>query len=127
MSTPNPPLRLLEKKIFFSAFVQYVGKAIQFVLAALTLKLISNFLSVGNYGIYAMITEYGLFFSMIANLGIFATIIRRMSVDPTDGKIFMNSMYLRVISALIFFALGMIFAFATGSTPIFILGTSLFL
>jgi O-antigen/teichoic acid export membrane protein len=96
MSTPNPTLQLLEKKIIFSTLIQYAGKAIQIILAGLTIKLISNFLSVNNYGIYAAITEYALFFSVAANLGIFAHIIRQMSVNPSDGKTFINALYLRI-------------------------------
>lgn len=108
MSTPNPTLHLLGKKILFSTLIQYLGKAVQIVLAGFTIKLISNFLSANNYWVYATITEYTLFFSVVANLGIFATVIRKMSVNPTDGKIFVNALYLRIITALIFFSFGII-------------------
>ena len=84
-------------------------------------------MSESNYGIYATISEYALFLSVVANLGIFAYTIRRMSVDPTDGKIFTNVMYLRIITALGFFALGIIILLCVGSTAQFILGTALFL
>jgi O-antigen/teichoic acid export membrane protein len=79
------------------------------VLAAFTIKIISNFLSANNYGVYATITEYALFFSVVANLGIFAHVIRRMSVNPTDGKTFINALYLRILTAVIFFVFGLIF------------------
>lgn len=108
MNTPNPSLRILGRQIIFSTLVQYAGKAVQIVLAALTLKLISNFLSENNYGLYATITEYALFFSVAANLGIFANIIRRMAVNPSDGKTFINSLYLRIVTALVFFGFGIV-------------------
>lgn len=108
MNTPNPSLRILGRQIIFSTLVQYAGKAVQIVLAALTLKLISNFLSENNYGLYATITEYALFFSVAANLGIFANIIRRMAVNPSDGETFINSLYLRIVTALVFFGFGIV-------------------
>lgn len=103
MTTPNPTLHLLGKKILFSTLVQYVGKVFQIFIAGLSIKLISNFLGENDYGIYATITEYALFFSVVANLGIFANIIRKMSVNPSDGKTFVNSLYLRIVTALNFF------------------------
>lgn len=126
MTTPNPTLHLLGKKIFFSTLVQYVGKVFQIFIAGLTIKLISNFLSENDYGVYATITEYALFFSVVANLGIFANIIRKMSVNPSDGKTFVNSLYLRVVTALIFFAFGIVALLVTGQSALFVIGTSLF-
>lgn len=70
---------------------------------------------------YAAITEYALFFSAAANLGIFANIIKKMSTDPTNGKIFINSMYLRIVSGAIFFGLGIMALLVNGSSFIFVL------
>lgn len=120
-TTPNPPLRLLGKKIIFSTIVQFLGRGVHIVLAGVTIKLISNFLSENNYGIYATITEYALFFSVAANLGIFAHIIRQMSVNPSDGKTFINALYLRIGTALVFFAFGIIALLITGNSFLFIL------
>lgn len=126
MTTPNPTLQLLGKKIIFSTLVQYVGRGIQIVLAGFTIKIISNFLSANNYGIYATITEYALFFSVVANLGIFAHVIRKMSVNPTDGKMFVNALCLRIITALVFFMFGIIALVIMGSSTLFILCTAIF-
>lgn len=82
----------LTESMIFSTLVQYIGRIAQIVLAALTIKLVTNFLSVNNYGVYATISEYALFFSVAANLGIFATTVRQMSVNPTDGKTFINAL-----------------------------------
>ena len=126
MSTPNPTLKFLGKEIIFSTLVQYVGRVLQIVIAAITIKLVSNFLSTNNYGIYAGITEYALFFSVAANLGIFANVIRRMSVNPTDGKTFINSLYLRVITGLMFFLFGIVIFFLLGNSVFFTLCTAIF-
>jgi O-antigen/teichoic acid export membrane protein len=126
MTTPNPTLQLLGKKIIFSTLIQYAGRFAQIVIAGFTIKLISNFLSENNYGIYATITEYALFFSVAANLGIFANIIRRMSVNPSDGKTFVNALYLRIFTALIFFAFGVIVLITMGSSTMFVFCTVIF-
>ena len=126
MITPNPTLNLLRQKIIFSTLVQYIGRVLQIVIAAITIKLISNFLDTNNYGIYASITEYALFFSVAANLGIFANIIRQMAINPSDGKTFINSLALRIGTAIIFFAFGIIALFIVGSNTLFILCTAIF-
>jgi len=126
MTTPNPTLQLLGKKIIFSTLIQYVGRFAQIVIAGFTIKLISNFLSENNYGIYVTITEYALFFSVVANLGIFANIIRRMSVNPSDGKTFINALYLRIITALVFFAFGVVALLVIGSNSLFVFCTMIF-
>lgn len=120
------PLKILNRKIAFSTLVQYAGKAVQIVLASLTLKLISNFLSQEGYGNYAAITEYVLFFSVVANLGIFGNVVRKMADAPRDGKIFFNALVLRIITAVIFFIIGIIVLIFSGADKAFIIGSALF-
>jgi O-antigen/teichoic acid export membrane protein len=89
--------------------VQFAGKAIQLVLATLTLKIISNYLlNEQEVGVYGAITEYALFFSVVANLGIFGNVVRKMADAPADGKIFVNALLLRIITAVLFFATGLV-------------------
>jgi len=125
-SVPNPGLSLLGRKIAFSTLVQYAGKAVQLVLAMLTLKLVSNYLVEGDYGGYAKISEYALFFSTAANLGIFANVVRFMADRPKDGSIFLNALVLRIFTALLFFLSGMLYLVLTGASQVFILGTMVF-
>ncbi len=119
-TTPNPSLTVLGKKIVFSTAVQYAGRGLQMLLAVVALKLISNFLSQHDYGIYGTITEYSLFFSVVANLGIFANIVRRMADNPRDGRIFISGLALRLISAGIIFIIGIFYLLLSGSDPLFI-------
>lgn len=95
-------------------------------LAIVTIKLISNFLSENDYGTYAAITEYALFFSVAANLGIFANVVRRMADAPKDGKVFLNALVLRLITAGFFFLSGVLFLVLQGSDTVFIFGSLLF-
>lgn len=119
-------LRLLNGKIAFSTIVQLVGKFIQIFIAAATLKVISNYLSHGDYGIYASIAEYSLFFSVVANLGIFGNTVREMSKAPKDGKVFLNALLLRMITAGMFFVSAIIYLLISGFDAVFIVGASLF-
>lgn len=123
---PNFPLRVLSQKIAFSTLIQYAGKVVQIFISAAALKLVSNFLSENDYGIYAGITEYALFFSVAANLGIYANIVRKMADNPIDGKLFVNALILRVVTALGFFVLGFIYLLLIGSEGAFLAGTALF-
>ncbi len=127
MSTiPNVSLSLLGKKIAFSTIVQYAGELIQIVLSAIMVKQISNFLGEGEFGEYQKILEFGLFLGVIANLGIFGNIVRKMADAPLSGKIFFNSLILRIVSALFFFGIGIISLLLRQSGTIFIVGSLLY-
>lgn len=126
MTLPNYSLNLLGKKIAFSAIVQLIGKILQIILAGISIKLISNFLTQEGYGVYASITEYALFFATVANLGIFGNVIRLMSDRPTDSKIFVHALFVRAITGIFFFALAILICVLNGSSEVFIIGTALF-
>lgn len=117
----------LHKQIAVSTVVQIAGKVVQIFLGAITLKMISNFLSANDYGIYASIAEYAMFFSMAANLGIFGNTVREMSRKPDCGKTFINSLLLRIITAVMFFAFGILYLIFSGSEQVFLVGTALFM
>ncbi|MGL5831422.1 MAG: oligosaccharide flippase family protein [Candidatus Altimarinota bacterium] len=126
-SIPNPSLSLLGKKIAFSTFVQYAGKIFQLVLSTIALRLISSFLSDNGYSYYAAITEFALFFSVMANLGIFGNLVRLMSDDPKDGKVFTQALLLRLTTAFIFFLIAIPVLLSMQADQIFFFGTILFL
>lgn len=119
-------LPTLGKKIAFSTFVQLAGKALQLVIAAVSLKIISNYLSQGDYGMYASISEFALFLSVMANLGIFGQTVRAMSGTPRDGKTFINALLLRVVTALLFFVSGLVYLLINGVDAVFFVATVLF-
>ncbi len=127
MSIPNVSLAVLGKKIAFSTIVQYSGKLIQLVISAITLKLIAQYFSQSDYGVYGTIMEYALFFSMLANLGIFANIVRRMADTPQDGKIFLNALVLRLLSAISIFLLAVLTLLLGQPHDVFVFGSILFL
>lgn len=101
---------LTRRKIAWSTLVQYLGKAIQMGLSILMLRWITNYLGSTDYALYGKIAEYALFFSVAANLGIFANTVRKMAEAPKDGLLFTNTLILRIVSSLIFFTLGGLYA-----------------
>ncbi len=123
---PDEKLSVLGRKIVISTFAQYAGKVVQLVLAILTLKLISNFLTEGHYGIYAKISEYALFFSVVANLGIFGNVVRFMADRPRDGSLFLNALILRIVTALVFFVSGVLYLLFSGADNVFLFGSVVF-
>lgn len=126
MTEQTQTLNLLDRKIAFSTLVQYAGKALQLVFSVLNLKLIATFLSTNDYGIYAAVAEYTLFFTTAANLGIFGNVVRKMADDPADGKIFYNAMILRILTFLGFFAAAIVVLIASGAERVFIIGSVLY-
>ncbi|MCX6734868.1 MAG: oligosaccharide flippase family protein [Candidatus Peregrinibacteria bacterium] len=126
MTLPNYSLSILGKKIAFSAIVQLAGKVLQIILSAVSLKLISNFLTQEGYGVYASITEYALFFSAVGNLGIFGNVVRLMSEKPNDSKIFTNALFVRAFTGIFFFVIAILICILNGSSEAFTIGTALF-
>jgi O-antigen/teichoic acid export membrane protein len=120
-------LRTLDRKIAFSTFIQYGGKALQLLMSVVSIKLISGFLTEEGYGFYATMTEFALFLSTMANLGIFGNTVRKMADAPQDVGIFGNMLILRMVTAGLFFILGIFWLMTTGASGAFILGVGLFL
>jgi O-antigen/teichoic acid export membrane protein len=113
-------------KIAVSTVVQYFGKALQIVLSVVTIKLIASNLDQGDYGVYSAISEYALFFSTAANLGLFAHIVRAVSVAKTDKQVMVNALFLRLGSALLIFVAGLLYLLVAGVEERFFYGSVLF-
>ncbi len=120
-------LKLASKKIAWSTIVQYFGKIIQLGIAIIITKLLTNFLPIEIYGKYAWIIEYCLFFAVAANLGLFANSVRLISDSPDNGKLFINALILRIITASIFFVLAIIISPFISNNNFFILACTIFI
>lgn len=116
-----------DKDILWSTFIQLAGKIGQMALGILAVKLLTNALGPENYGIYGKISEFSLFFATAANLGIFGNIVRKISEDPKDGTLFANALFLRIITALLFFTTGLTYALIFIEDSLFLAGTLLFM
>lgn len=92
-----------------------------------SIKLVTNALGADEYGLYGKISEYALFFSVAANLGIFGNTVRKMSESPRDGKLFANALMLRMGTALLFFGVGILVAWIWVPDSVFLLGMLFFM
>lgn len=119
-------VKILDRKIAWSTFVQYAGKLVQLGLASAAIKIIAMMLDQSGFGLYSSITEYVLFFSVVANLGIFGNLVRRMAVEPRNANLFYNAVILRIISGVIFFGIGMVYLLIVGAGVTFILASLIF-
>ena len=113
-------------KIAWSTIVQYSGKIIQLLIAVIITKKLTAFFPNDLYGEYAWIIEYCLFFSVAANLGLFANSIRLISDSPNDGKLFFNAVFLRILTASLFFIGAIIVSLLISNTVLFTLSCILF-
>lgn len=117
----------LKTKIVWSTLVQLLGKGAQIGLGMVSIKLVTGALGADEYGLYGKISEYALFFSVAANLGIFGNTVRKMSESPRDGKLFVNALVLRMTTALLFFGVGAGCAWIWIPDPVFALGMVFFM
>lgn len=117
----------LKNEIVWSALVQIFGKFAQMGIGLVTIKLVTEALGPEEYGLYGKISEFALFFATAANLGIFGNTVRKMAEAPTDGRLFVNALVLRMGSAFLFFAVGAAWAWLFVDGPAFTLGTLFFL
>lgn len=119
--------RALKNEIIWSTLVQVLGKGVQIALGIVSIKMVTNALGAEEFGMYGKISEFALFFSTAANLGIFGNTIRKMSESPSDGKLFVNALILRIGTAFLFFLAGGLWAalFIDGGN--FLLGSLFFM
>ncbi|MCG8571909.1 MAG: hypothetical protein MJB14_17375, partial [Spirochaetes bacterium] len=89
-------------------------------------KLLTNFLPIDTYGKYAWVVEYGLFFSVAANLGIFANSVRLISASPANSILFINALFLRIVTAASFFIIAVMISIFISSGDFFVLSCIIF-
>ena len=119
-------LKIASKKIAWSTIIQYFGKITQLLIAIFITKMLTNFLPIDIYGKYAWIVEYCLFFAVAANLGLFANSIRFICDSPCDGRIFINALILRIITASVFFIVALVISPFISNNYFFIIACTIF-
>ncbi len=82
------------------------------LLAVITVKIATNYLSVAGYGEYALVYEFLAFFSIAADMGLFTIAVREMSKDESKiPKILGNVLTLRTILIAVMMTAAIITAF----------------
>ncbi len=106
-------------RVFSNASAQIAGKLITVATSILLLKILTNYLTIEEYGLYGKVYNYLSIFAVIADTGLYTMAIREISAcrdDPEKAeKIFGNIFAIRAIFGIVavFLALG-IAAFLPG-------------
>ena len=100
------------RKILSNTIWQVFGRFTMALLAVITVKIVTNYLSVEGYGEYALVYEFLAFFSIAADMGLFTIAVREMSKDEDQiPKILGNVLTLRTILIAVMMLAGMITVF----------------
>jgi len=84
--------------VLLSTFFQILGKFVNAFLSLLTVRILTNTLSKGEYGDYITLFEFMGFFGIAADFGLFTIAVREMSAHPRiKKKIFGNILSIRLI------------------------------
>ncbi|MFH1029713.1 MAG: flippase [bacterium] len=96
----------LYHKIAKNTIIQIIGRALQTLIAFLTLALIMHYLGPSNFGQYTIVVAYVAFSGILIDLGIYMTTLQMISEPLADAeKIFSNAFTLRVIATVLFLLL----------------------
>lgn len=117
----------LRQKIAWSTLVQFLGKTLAIAMGIFSVRWTARALGPEEMGFFRQMTEFALFFSNAASLGLFANIVRKMSEAPEDGTLFFNAFVLRTGSAFLILSAGLISAWLYGFEEAFLMGLSFFL
>ncbi len=100
------------KKILGNTAVQVAGRAVMAVASVVILKIITNFLSLEEYGMYSSIYEFLAFFGIAADLGLFTIAVREMGKGTRDRNfIVSNILGMRMVLAMSTMAIAVITVF----------------
>lgn len=100
------------KKIYTNTIAQVGAKVLTAMISIVMIKILTNYLDVAGYGLYAKIYNYLSIFAVIADLGLYTITVRELSVHKDNPKmvdtIVSNTLTLRTISGIciIIFSLG---------------------
>lgn len=96
---PRSPLRLLS-----NSAVVLLGDLLQKALGLAVVLLLSNYLDVSGFGLYAYIFAYVGFFSVFADFGLNQILVREISRDPeAAGKYIGSSILVRLVLAAVLY------------------------
>ncbi len=100
------------KKILGNTAVQVAGRGVMAAASVVILKIISGFLSVEGYGMYAGVYEFLAFFGIAADLGLFTIAVREMGRGDRDRSfIASNILGMRISLAVLALSTAVIAAF----------------
>lgn len=86
------------RRILSNTFIQVAGKLLVAIVSIVTVKLITNFLSLEGYGQYVSVYEFLAFFGIVADFGLFTIAVREMAREENkEAFILGNILTLRTL------------------------------
>lgn len=103
---------ILAKKIVSNTFSQFAGRVITALLAIISVKLISYYLGVDGYGMYATVYEFVGLFAIAGDLGLYTISLREMAdSEGSEQKIYSNVITIRAVLTALVMVLVAVIAF----------------
>ncbi len=101
----------LTGQIARNTILQFLGKIIGTALGFATVVFMLRYLAPAEYGYYTTVISYLGFFGVIAELGLYLTLIREISKPGADtARVLGNTMGLRIVAAIVLLGLGLAIA-----------------
>lgn len=99
----------LTRQVGRNTIIQFVGKIFGTALGLATVYFMLRYLAPAEYGYYTTVIAYLGFFSVVADLGLYLTLIREISKPGADpARAIGNIMGVRIVAAVLFLGLGLV-------------------
>jgi O-antigen/teichoic acid export membrane protein len=96
----------LTRQVASNTFIQLLGRAASMVFGLLTVGLMTRYLGQEGFGQYTTIIAFLQFFGIIVDFGLAVIIVQLISARPAEtAKLTSNIFTMRLLTALVFFAL----------------------
>jgi len=103
----------LTKKIAGNVFWQILGKGVAVILGVVTIGLLTRYLGQSGFGYYATALAFMQFFGVLVDFGLYLVCLKEIAVTPErEEKIIANVLTIRLISAFLFLAGGVILLYS---------------
>ena len=93
--------------IIINALIASAGRIINVILGVVMLGLISRYLGVSQYGLYALVLSYGAILATASDFGLYLTLTRLISQSPRQEKYYLSRIVsLRLVLLAVMFSFG---------------------
>jgi O-antigen/teichoic acid export membrane protein len=90
------------RRVASNTAVQLAGKAAVLALGAVSIAVLTRYLGTGDYGRYALALVYMQLFAVLADAGLYTTVVRDISKDPSRTELLVgNTLALRLVLSLV--------------------------
>jgi len=102
--------------IIINALIASAGRIVNVILGVVMIGLISRYLGVAQYGLYALLLSYGAILATTSDLGLYLTLTRLISQTPRREKYYLSRVVsLRLTLLVVIFSIGAVASLAIPS------------